>query len=66
MQKANVDLREEIRAAGLTLWKVGKAWKDINEVSMVRRFRFELCPVEKSEIRKIIAMLTIVDGKVIS
>ncbi len=57
MNKANLDIRKEIKAAGLTLWQIGKAWKGINEVSTVRRFRYELSEAEKLEIRNIILNL---------
>jgi len=58
MVKANEDIRKEIRGAGLTLWQVAHAWKNINEVSMVRRLRFELSAREKAEIRQVIKRLT--------
>jgi|GEM_PF-5211720 len=57
MVKANQDIRSEIKNAGLTLWQIGKAWKGINEVSTVRRFRIELSDIEKNEIRKVIVNL---------
>lgn len=57
MKKANQDIRAEIKTAGLTLWEIGKAWRNINEVSTVRRFRYELTATEKAEIREIIKQL---------
>ena len=57
MKKANLDLRKEIKSAGLTLWRVGFEWKGINDVSTVRRFRFELSEQEKAEVRAVIEKL---------
>ena len=57
MERANLDLRREISEAGLTLWRVGFEWKGINDVSTVRRFRFELSEQEKAEVRAVIGKL---------
>ena len=58
MNKANQDLRIEIKTAGLSLWQIGKAWLNINEVSTVRRFRYELTTEDKEQIRNIIKTLS--------
>ncbi|MCL2556364.1 MAG: hypothetical protein FWE03_05055 [Firmicutes bacterium] len=58
MKRANQDLRDEIKSAGLTLWQIGMAWRGINEMSTVRRFRFELSDAEKIQVREAIKKLT--------
>jgi len=54
LERANQQIRAEIRDAGLTLWQIGKEVWGINEVSTVRRFRYELTEQEKTEVRKVI------------
>lgn len=56
MKKANLDIRQEAKNAKLPLWRIA-AELGINEVTLIRRLRFELSDKDKQEIRGIIAKL---------
>lgn len=57
MLKANVDIREEAKAAKVPLWAIGDRLYGVNEVTMIRRLRKELAPQEKAKIRNTISEL---------
>lgn len=51
LKKANMDIRKELKEAGIPLWRLGIA-QGCNEVTMVRRLRVELPEKEKNTIRE--------------
>ena len=51
--KANTDIREAIKAAGLKHWQIAEALK-ISENTLTRRMRHELAAGEKKQILEII------------
>lgn len=53
MKKANADIREAIKAAGLKNWQIAEALK-ISENTLSRRMRHELAAGEKKQILEII------------
>lgn len=56
MIKANADIREAIKAAGLKNWQIAEALK-ISENTLSRRMRHELAAGEKKQILDIIQEL---------
>ena len=56
MKKANADIREAIKAAGLKNWQIAEALK-ISENTLSRRLRHELAPEGKKQIVDIIQEL---------
>ena len=56
MKKANADIREAIKAAGLKNWQIAEALK-ISENTLSRRMRHELTPEGKKQILIIIQEL---------
>lgn len=56
MVKANMDIRQTAKDAKIPLWQIA-AKLGINEVTLVRRLRFELSENDKQEIYRIIAEL---------
>ena len=56
MKKANADIREAIKAAGLKNWQIAEALK-ISENTLSRRMRHELAAGEKKQILDIIQEL---------
>lgn len=49
--KANMDIRNELREAKITLWQLGQMMR-CSEMTMIRRLRTELSEAEKNVIRK--------------
>lgn len=56
MIKANADIREAIKAAGLKQWQIADSLK-ISEITLCRRLRHELAAGEKKQILDIIQEL---------
>ena len=56
MQKANTDIRQSIKAAGLKNWQIADAL-NISENTLYRRMRHELAAWEKQQILEIIQEL---------
>lgn len=54
---SNLDIREEIKTAGLKLWQVAQEY-GINDGNFSRKLRRELSDTEKQKISAIIAKLT--------
>jgi hypothetical protein len=57
MNRANKDIREEIRAAGLFQWQVAEAL-GISELWFTKKMRYEFSEEDKAEVRKAIAKLS--------
>ena len=55
-QKANQDIREKAKAAGIPLWRVAKAF-GVSEPTIIRTLRHELPDTEKAQVLNIIAEL---------
>ena len=56
MTKANLDIRQEAKAAKIPLWRIAAALA-VSEQTLVKRLRFELSEKDKQDIRNIIAEL---------
>ena len=56
MKKANLDIRQELKKAGIPLWRLAMK-QECNEVTMVRRLRLELSDEKKSIVRKQIELI---------
>ena len=54
---SNVDIREEVRAAGLKLWQVAYALGVKSDANFSRKLRRELPAEEKAKIRAVIEQL---------
>ena len=57
MPKANQDLRQEAKEAGVTLWRIADEI-GCSEPTLIRNWRHELPNEAKTNIRTIIARLT--------
>ena len=55
-QKANMDIREKAKAAGIPLWRVAEAL-GISEPTIIRVLRHELPETEKTQVLNIVAKL---------
>ena len=53
----NVDIREEVKSAGLKLWQVSYAMGIKSDANFSRKLRRELSAEEKNKIRAIIEQL---------
>lgn len=53
----NLDIREEVKAAGLYLWQIAEGL-GIRDSDLSRKLRHELSECEKARIRKVISALS--------
>ena len=60
-EKANLDIRAELKAVKIPLWRLAIK-QECNEVTMVRRLRLELPEHKKQEIRKQIIEILAEEG----
>ena len=49
LEKANSDIREAMKTAGIRQWQVAHELK-IHEVTLVQKLRFELSPEERAKV----------------
>lgn len=56
MKKANKDIRDAAKAAGINLWQLADAY-GLSESGFSKRMRFEFAPDEKQKIFAIITNL---------
>lgn len=56
MEKANIDIRKEAKAANIPLWRIGEALA-ISENTIIRKMRHELPQKDKERIHAIITEL---------
>lgn len=61
MKKANTDIREAAKQAGVRLWQISDKL-GINDGNFSRKLRKELSAEEKAEIYAIIAQLSSAEG----
>ena len=57
MEKANKDIRKELARNQIPMWKLGKSWGGKSEGTVIRRFRVEMSPEDKAEVRAVIEKL---------
>ena len=58
MKRANLDIIQEAKEAGVKLWQIAERFNGgMNDSNFSRKLRHELSPEEKTKIRSIIAEL---------
>ena len=62
MDKANKDIRNAVKAAGVCMWQVADAF-GMSESGFCKRMRFEFAPEERQRVLAIIEELKVKNGK---